>query len=42
MGLDAFPEVKLDGKVITVANIGENRPGSTAKVFEVMRNMIGK
>jgi RND family efflux transporter MFP subunit len=36
MGLDAFPEVKLDGKVMTVANIGENRPGSTAKVFEVM------
>ncbi len=36
MGLDAFPEVKLTGKVTSVANIGENRPGSNAKVFEVM------
>lgn len=36
MGLDAFPEVKLSGIVTSVANIGENRPGSNAKVFEVM------
>ncbi|WP_298717941.1 HlyD family secretion protein [Chitinophaga sp.] len=36
MGLDAFPEVKLSGTVTSVANIGENRPGSNAKVFEVM------
>ncbi|MGE7773904.1 efflux RND transporter periplasmic adaptor subunit [Chitinophaga sp. NPDC101104] len=36
MGLDAFPEVKLTGIVSSVANIGENRPGSNAKVFEVM------
>lgn len=36
MGLDAFPEVKLSGTVSSVANIGENRPGSNAKVFEVM------
>ncbi len=36
MGLDAFPEVKLSGIVSSVANIGENRPGSNAKVFEVM------
>jgi multidrug efflux pump subunit AcrA (membrane-fusion protein) len=35
MGLDAFPEVKMDGIVKTVANIGETRPGATAKVFEV-------
>lgn len=36
MGLDAFPEVKLKGAVSSVANIGENRPGSNAKVFEVL------
>lgn len=36
MGLDAFPEVKMEGVVKTVANIGETRPGATAKVFEVM------
>ncbi|SEV99941.1 Multidrug efflux pump subunit AcrA (membrane-fusion protein) [Chitinophaga sp. YR573] len=35
MGLDAFPEVKMEGVVKTVANIGETRPGATAKVFEV-------
>ncbi|MCK7557648.1 HlyD family efflux transporter periplasmic adaptor subunit [Chitinophaga sedimenti] len=36
ISLDAFPEVKLEGIVKSVANIGENRPGSNAKVFEVM------
>ncbi|MRG47605.1 HlyD family efflux transporter periplasmic adaptor subunit [Chitinophaga sp. SYP-B3965] len=36
MGLDAFPEVKMNGIVTSVANIGENRPGSNAKVFEVL------
>ena len=35
MGLDAFPEMKMEGVVKTVANIGETRPGATAKVFEV-------
>ena len=35
MGLDAFPDVKMEGVVKTVANIGETRPGATAKVFEV-------
>ncbi|ATL45943.1 RND transporter [Chitinophaga caeni] len=35
IGLDAFPEVKLTGVVMNVAGIGENRPGSNAKVFEV-------
>ena len=35
MGLDAFPEIKMEGVVKTVANIGETRPGATAKVFEV-------
>jgi RND family efflux transporter MFP subunit len=36
MGLDAFPDVKMEGVVKSVANIGESRPGATAKVFEVM------
>lgn len=35
MGLDAFPEKKLTGKVVSVANVGEQRPNSEAKVFEV-------
>ncbi len=35
IGLDAFPEKKLTGKVIEVANVGEQRPKSDAKVFEV-------
>ena len=35
IGLDAFPEKKLTGKVMSVANVGEQRPGTQAKVFEV-------
>lgn len=35
IGLDAFPEKKLRGKVINVANVGEQRPNSDAKVFQV-------
>lgn len=35
IGLDAFPEKKLTGEVIYVANVGEQRPNSDAKVFEV-------
>jgi hypothetical protein len=35
MGVDAFPDRKYSGKVIEVANIGEQRPNSDAKVFEV-------
>lgn len=35
IGLDAFPEKKLTGKVQKVANVGEQRPNSEAKVFEV-------
>lgn len=33
--LDAFPEKRLSGKVISVANVGEQNPKSDAKVFEV-------
>ena len=35
IGLDAFPEKALTGKVIKVANVGEQRPNSDAKVFQV-------
>lgn len=36
IGLDAFPEKKLTGKVIEVANIGEQKPNSDAKVFQLL------
>jgi len=35
IGVDAFPEKKFAGKVISVANVGEQLPNSDAKVFEV-------
>lgn len=35
IGLDAFPKKKLSGKVINIANVGEQKPNSDAKVFEV-------
>jgi HlyD family secretion protein len=35
IGLDAFPEKKFTGKVVSVANIGEQKANSDAKVFEV-------
>ncbi len=35
LGLDAFPEKKLTGRVAQVANVGEQRPNSDAKVFEI-------
>lgn len=35
VGLDAYPDKKLTGVVTTVANVGEQRPNSDAKVFEV-------
>ncbi|MCU0419157.1 MAG: efflux RND transporter periplasmic adaptor subunit [Cyclobacteriaceae bacterium] len=36
VGLDAYPEKKLTGLVTKVANVGEQRPNSDAKVFEVL------
>lgn len=36
IGLDAFPEKRLTGKVTKVANVGMERPNSDAKVFEVI------
>lgn len=35
IGLDAFPDAQLTGKVTQVANVGENRKGGDSKVFEV-------
>ncbi len=35
IGLDAYPEKKLSGKIIRVANVGQQNPNSDAKVFEV-------
>ncbi len=35
MGLDADPDKKLSGAVTEIANIGEQRPNSNSKVFEV-------
>jgi HlyD family secretion protein len=41
VGLDAFPDKKLTGSVTQVANVGEQRPNSDAKVFEVMVEIDG-
>jgi len=36
IGIDAFPEKKYTGVVTSVANIGQQMKGSSAKVFEVI------
>lgn len=36
IGLDAFPEKKLTGIVIEVANVGEQKPNTDAKVFQLL------
>jgi len=41
VGLDAYPDKKLRGNVIRVANVGEQRPNSDAKVFEVAVELEG-
>jgi len=41
IGLDAFPEKKLAGAVSRIANVGEQRPNSDAKVFEVSIEIDG-
>jgi hypothetical protein len=41
IGLDAFPEKSIEGKVIKVANVGEQRPNSDAKVFKVSVELLG-
>ena len=39
IGIDAFPDKKYTGKVLEVANIGEQLPNTDAKVFEVLVNV---
>ena len=41
VGLDAYPDKKLVGSVIRVANVGEQRPNSDSKVFEVSVEISG-
>lgn len=41
IGLDAFPEKKLTGRITSVANVGEQRPNSDAKVFQVNVEIYG-
>ncbi len=41
LGLDAYPDKKLNGEVIRVANVGEQRPNSDSKVFEVAIEIEG-
>lgn len=40
--LDAEPDKKLEGVVVQVANIGEQRPGQDSKVFEVLIDVLTK
>lgn len=40
INLDAEPEKKLDGVVVQVANIGEQRPNQDSKVFEVVIDVL--
>ncbi|MCF6360356.1 MAG: efflux RND transporter periplasmic adaptor subunit [Cyclobacteriaceae bacterium] len=42
VGLDAFPDKRLNGRVIKVANVGEQRPNSDAKVFQVNIQIEGR
>jgi len=41
VGLDAYPDKKLRGLVMRVANVGEQRPNSDSKVFEVSVEING-
>lgn len=41
IGLDSDPNKRLKGKVTKVANVGEQRPNSDAKVFEVLVEIDG-
>ena len=38
--LDADPKKKLSGVILSVANVGEQRPNSDAKVFEVIIDVL--
>jgi len=41
IGLDAYPDKRYKGHVTHVANVGEQRPNSDAKVFEVTVELEG-
>jgi len=41
IGLDAFPEKKIKGTVLRVANVGEQSPNSDSKVFEATIEIEG-
>jgi hypothetical protein len=40
LGLDAFPDVSLTGKVTDVANVGVERENSESKGFEIMIEVL--
>ena len=42
IGLDASPDKKLEGVIRSVATIGQQKPNSDAKVFEVLINVLTK
>ena len=42
IGVDAFPDKKMTGEVVSIANIGQSMPNSDAKVFEVKIRMDGE
>ncbi|MGD1839496.1 MAG: efflux RND transporter periplasmic adaptor subunit [Thermonemataceae bacterium] len=42
VGVDAFPDKKIMGKVIRIANVGELQEGSSVKVFEVLVELTEK
>jgi HlyD family secretion protein len=41
IGVDAFPEKKYTGRVLEVANVGEQLPNTDAKVYEVIIKLDG-
>lgn len=41
IGIDAYPEKKMTGEVISLANVGQPMPRSDAKVFEVKIRIKG-
>lgn len=42
VGIDAFPDKKLTGEVVSLANVGQAMPNSDAKVFEVKIKIFDK
>lgn len=41
IGIDAFPNKKMKGEIVSIANIGQTMPNSDAKVFEVKIKVFG-